>query len=316
MTSVTAVDVSVVVPTFNRAELLDHTLRSLEEQTTPPAEVIVVDDGSSDATEELLAARRVTVVHNPDGGWGPARARNAGLERVSTEYVAFVDSDDLLVPDALERLRALLEAEPLAPFAYGCALAVIRGEDGSWRHQGAIASTERELRDPLVTLFVRNRVPASGALARSASVRDIGGYDPAVEWSEDHQFFIRLAQLGPPAYLPDVVCAYRRHLGNRYDHKASVDAVAVTSLADRDERLRRHLPDRLGVMWLEAVAGAVRSGDLGHLSRSGRLLTRHVRLDRVLTGAFTHARLRRAGARLGDQIWRDRRDIRDWLARY
>src|SRR4051812_31835494 len=136
MTSVTAVDVSVVVPTFNRAELLDHTLRSLEEQTTPPAEVVVVDDGSTDATAEILAGREVTVVRNPDGGWGPARARNAGLGRVSTDYVAFVDSDDLLLPDALERLRALLESDPDAPFAYGCALAVSRAENGSWRHQG------------------------------------------------------------------------------------------------------------------------------------------------------------------------------------
>jgi len=316
MTSVTAVDVSVVVPTFNRAELLDHTLRSLEEQTTPPAEVIVVDDGSTDATEELLAARSVTVVRNPDGGWGPARARNAGLERVSTEYLAFVDSDDLLVPTALERLRALLEADPRAPFAYGCALAVIRSEDGSWRHQGVIATTERELREPLASLFVRNSVPASGALARTDRVRDIGGYDATVEWSEDHDFFLRLAQQAPPAYLPDLVCAYRRHEGNPYTHDAAVDTSAVRSLATADERLRDRLPDRLGVMWLEAVARSVRSGSIGQLCASGRLLALHRRVDRVVAAALTHAGLRRASARLGDQIWQDRRDIRDWLATY
>jgi glycosyltransferase involved in cell wall biosynthesis len=317
MTSVTAGDVSVVVPTFNRAELLDHTLTSLEQQTTPPAEIIVVDDGSTDATDELLAARQVTVVRNPSGGWGPARARNAGLARVSTDYVAFVDSDDLLTPRALERLRALLVTEPEAPFAYGCALAVVRSQDGSWRQEGIIATTQRELRDPLRSLFVRNSVPASGALARTESVRRIEGYGRDVEWSEDHDFFLRLAQQAPPAYLPDVVCAYRRHEGNRYTHvEGGLDVSALISLAENDARLRPRVPDRLGVMLLEAVAGAVRSGEVSGLTASGQLLTKHPRVDRVLIQALAHARLRRASARLGEKIWRERPDIRDWLAQY
>lgn len=317
MTSVTAGDVSVVVPTFNRAALLDQALRSLEQQTTPPGEIIVVDDGSTDATQELLAGRGVTVVRNPGGGWGPAQARNAGFARVSTEYVAFVDSDDLLPPRALERLRALLGAEPEAPFAYGCALVVLRSEDGSWRQQGVIASTQRELRHPLESLFVRNSVPASGALVRSDCVRRIGGYDPEVVWSEDHHFYVRLAQQAAPVYVPDVVCAYRRHAGNRYTPvNGGVDAAAISSLAEGDARLRHRLPDRLGVMLLEAVAGSVRSGELSELSAAGRLLTKHVRLDRVLTRALSHARLRRASARVGDEIWQDRADIREWLGRY
>ena len=317
MTSVTAGDVSVVVPTFNRADLLEQTLRTVERQTAPPAEVIVVDDGSTDATAAVLARRDVTVVRNPEGGWGPARARNAGLDRVSTEYVAFLDSDDLLLPRALDRLGALLRAAPAAPFAYGAAVAVVRDDDGSWRHQGIIAPTRRELRDPLPSLFTRNSVPASGALARTEAVRRIGGYDPGATWSEDHQFFIRLAQQAPPAYLPDIVCAYRRHEGNRYNHASGgLDASVVVSLAETDPRLRGRLPDRLGVMLLEAVAGYAREGELLRLIESARLLRKTARLDRVFARAIAHARLRRACARLGDQVWRDRPDIRDWLAQY
>jgi hypothetical protein len=170
-----------------------------------------------------------------------------------------VDSDDLLTPWALERLRYRLAASPSAPFAYGCALAVSRSADGSWSHQGVIASTRDELRDPVVSLFIRNRVPASGALVRTDAITKVGGYDPSVQWSEDHHLWLRLATVAPPAYLPEIVCAYRRHEGNRYSHtNGGVDDGAVLALAETDPRLRNHLPERIGVMLLEAVTGAPR----------------------------------------------------------
>ena len=111
--------VSVVVPTFNRARLLESTLGSLVAQDPRP-HVIVVDDGSTDATPAVLERFGVEVVANPPGGWGAGRARNAGLERVTTPLVAFVDSDDLLFPGALATLAAALAADaPSAPFASG-----------------------------------------------------------------------------------------------------------------------------------------------------------------------------------------------------
>lgn len=318
MTSVAAraADISVVIPTYNRADLLRQTLASIEEQTTPPAEIVVVDDGSTDGTRDLLASRRVTVVSNETGGWGPARARNAGLERVATEYVAFIDSDDLLFPSALGSLRAALHADPAAPFAYGCGLAVI-AIGGGWRHQGVIATTRAERRDPLVSLFVRNSVPASGVLARTDAVRRAGGYDPDVEWSEDHHLWIRLAQRAPPAYVPELICAYRRHAGNRYTPvQGSVDAEPLLALADDDPRLRDRVPDRLGVILCEMVVAALRSGRLADVALAGRMAADSGGKRRIVRRALAHARLRRASARLGDAVWRNRPDIRDWLARF
>lgn len=316
MTSVAAGDVSVVIPTYNRAGLLAQTLASLEGQTAPPAEIVVVDDGSTDSTQEMLAGRDVTVVTNPGGGWGPGKARDAGLERISTEFVTFVDSDDLLMPWALELLRATLVAEPGAPFAYGCGLAVMQVA-GEWRHQGVIATTRRERRDPLVSIFVRNSVPASGALVRSDAIRRAGGYDPAVEWSEDHHLWIRLAQHAPPAHLPQLVCAYRRHSDNRYAPiNGGVDAGPILALAEDDARLRRYVPDRVGVILCEALAHAVGSGRPAEFAAAARALLPHQRPDRVLARALSHARMRRASARLGDRVWRERPDIRDWLAQF
>ena len=229
--------VAVVIPTYNRAELLSLTLESVLAQTLPPAEVIVVDDGSTDSTAELLQELAVRVIRNPDGGWGPGRARNAALEQVSSEYVAFVDSDDLLLPDALERLRDALAAAPDAPFAFVRGLSARREPDG-WRQEGVIAPSEEEQRDLFGSLFARNCVPASGGLVRTQVARRIGGYDPRVRWAEDHHFWIRAAMLGPPVHVPEIGCVYRRHAGNRYTPMlAEEDSDVILELAAGDSRL-------------------------------------------------------------------------------
>lgn len=315
MTSAAARDVSVVIPTYNRAALLAQTLASLDCQTVTAAEIIVVDDGSTDSTQDLLAAHGVTVITNPHGGWGPGRARNFGLERVSTKFVAFVDSDDLLFPRALERLRAALLAQPEAPFAYGCGLAVMQVH-GAWHHMGVIARTRAEERDPLASIFVRNSVPASGTLANADLVRRLGGYDRAVEWSEDHHLWIRLAQQGPPAYVPDLVCAYRRHPGNRFAGvEVGGDAAAILSLANDDPRLRPYVPDRIGVLLCESLVDAVQSRRPRAFAVAVRQLLPHAtRPDRILARALSQLRIRKAGARLGDRVWEERSDIRAWLA--
>ena len=315
MTSVTAGDVSVVVPTFNRAELLLQTLASIEGQTLPAAEIIIVDDGSADATHQLLADRDVTLVTNPDGGWGPARARNAGLERVATEFVAFVDSDDLLLPHALEQLSIALKEAPSAPFAYGRALAVMR-VDGDWIHQGVIAPTVDEVHNGRASIFVRNTIPSSGVVVRTEAIRSVGGYDPTVVWSEDHHLWLRLSQWGQPAHVAEIVCAYRRHSGNRYAAATGgADADALFALAREDAALRSRVPERVGAVLCEALAEAVAERRPGGFARVFKQLLPHLsRPDRVVAGAVSHFKTRRACARLGDRVWRERPDIRDWLA--
>ena len=129
--------ISVVIPTKDRAALLAQTLRSVAEQTVRVGDVIVADYGSTDSTSELLRQAGATHVCNPAGGWGPAAARNAGLARVETEFVTFVDSDDLLLPGAIESLLLALGRRQDAPFSFGQGLAAARLADG-WAPHGSI----------------------------------------------------------------------------------------------------------------------------------------------------------------------------------
>jgi glycosyltransferase involved in cell wall biosynthesis len=110
---VTAPKVSVVVPVYNPGSDIDDCIRTLLDQSLPSDayELIFVDDGSTDATParlDALAAEHdhVRVEHISNSGW-PGRPRNVGIELARGEFVYFVDNDDWLGREALERMHAM-----------------------------------------------------------------------------------------------------------------------------------------------------------------------------------------------------------------
>ena len=309
--------VSVVVPTKDRARLLDQTLRSIAEQTAPAAEVIVADDGSTDDTADVVARHGATLVRNRQGGWGAAGARNAGLERVTTGLVAFVDSDDLLLPGALAALERALSGAPAAPFAFGQGLSAARLDDG-WTPHGLIHPDLEELSGLSAALYARNSVPSSGALARADDARAIGGFDTGLRFVEDQDFWVRLARRGEPVHVPELVCVYRIHPENRHAPTlARLDAERVTALADADPRLLAKLPERLGVELCEITIAALKARRPDVAARAGwRLLARRPRRLRIVRGFMRYFRGRRTWSDEGAELWTSRRELRDWLASY
>lgn len=101
--------VSIIIPVFNRENLIAETLISIQNQTYSNWECIVVDDGSTDETVEIVASfakidQRITVVHRPvELSKGANSCRNYGFERSSGEYVNWFDSDDVMLPDFIEK---------------------------------------------------------------------------------------------------------------------------------------------------------------------------------------------------------------------
>ena len=123
-------DISVVIPTYNRADLLGETLDAVLAQTMKPAQIIVVDDGSTDSTSYLLDryAPRVEAIRIENSG--DMVARNVGLAAATGRLVAFCDSDDVWRPEFLETAAALFEAEPELRAAYSDFLII---QDGAWQ---------------------------------------------------------------------------------------------------------------------------------------------------------------------------------------
>ena len=111
------VKVSVVVPVYNPGSNMDDLVRSVLDQSLSTAEyeVIFVDDGSTDGTGERLDSlaadhAHIHVEHIPNSGW-PGRPRNVGTDMARGEYVLYVDNDDYLAPEALERLYEKAQAD-------------------------------------------------------------------------------------------------------------------------------------------------------------------------------------------------------------
>jgi glycosyltransferase involved in cell wall biosynthesis len=110
--------ISVVIPTYNRANIVGETLEAVFTQTRPPHEMIVVDDGSTDGTPAALRAfgNRVSVIRIANSG--DMVARNVGLRAASGRLVAFCDDDDLWLPEFLETMEAQWDAEPNLSVCY------------------------------------------------------------------------------------------------------------------------------------------------------------------------------------------------------
>jgi glycosyltransferase involved in cell wall biosynthesis len=113
-----ALRVSAVVPTYNRCALVGRAVRSVLAALSPGDEAIVVDDGSTDDTEAALApfGERIRYIRQPHAGAG--RARNRGIQEAANPLVAFLDSDDEWMPDALLLARRVLEARPDVLFTF------------------------------------------------------------------------------------------------------------------------------------------------------------------------------------------------------
>ncbi len=116
--------VSVCIPTYNRKDYLKETLESAFAQTYKDYEVIVVDDGSTDGTEDMVKQLGVPVNYYWQKNSGDAAARNKLIELARGQYISFIDSDDLLLPDAIEKLGKIMQTEDEDVIAYGSYLRI------------------------------------------------------------------------------------------------------------------------------------------------------------------------------------------------
>jgi glycosyltransferase involved in cell wall biosynthesis len=224
--------VSIVVPAYNSERFLPITLDGVVAQTFAPWELIVVDDGSTDGTAAIVeryvaSDPRVRCVAKANGGVAAARNHGFELTDPTTEYVGFLDHDDVWEPDALDRLTAALEAHPTAVAAHGLARCIDEaGRDVGDGNQESFmrARTEwcdgdlRPLRPDEPTTFaalaVDNWVITPGAmLIRRSALERVGGFDPRTTPADDWDLNLRLSRLGDLVFVDHVVLSWRRFQG-------------------------------------------------------------------------------------------------------
>ncbi len=209
--------IAVVIPAHNAAPWIDATLATVAAQTHPPEAVLVVDDGSQDDTVGRLAAWQTRLpmlqVVRHATAQGPSAARNTGWRAAETEWIAFVDADDLWHPEHLAQLasamartgadvvcsrRLLFESTPDAPAPPP--FPVVPADPTITRLPSAARA-----------LFQSNLVPQSGVMVTRAALARIGGYDEGRRLNEDYDVWCRLAAFARFAVVEATTLAYRLH---------------------------------------------------------------------------------------------------------
>lgn len=225
--------VSVVIPTYGHAHLVEETLASVFAQTYDDFEVVVVNDGSPDDTAErlrpLVERGRIRYVEQANAGQGPAR--NRGLAEARGKYVAFLDDDDLWPADKLTWQVACLGANPEAVMVYGHHAKL--SPDGRLEVDDPIP--DRPSGDVRSDFRLRNWLLSPGqTLMRTADVRAIGGFDEGIWGSDDWDLYVRLSGRGPFLFLPRIALHYRVHDANASRH-------AVRHARNHLKVVRRHI---------------------------------------------------------------------------
>lgn len=197
-----------MIPTKDRFDLLAVTVGAALAQRDVDVRILVVEDGGTDGSARRLrgADPRVEAVRH-ESPRGVSAARNTGLARVRTPWVAFLDDDDLWGPDKLARQLAALAADRTRRWA--CSTAATFYSDGSI----ADIQLPPARSDVSVDLLRGNVIPGggSGVLADAALVRQVGGFDPDLSNLADWDCWLRLAQVSPVATVDAADVGYRRH---------------------------------------------------------------------------------------------------------
>lgn len=202
--------VSVIIPAYNSARFLADAVRSVFAQTYSVRECIVVDDGSTDNTKEvlekLLALYPLLKAARQANG-GPSSARNLGMRLCSGDVVSFLDADDVLLPDKIERQVRFLEDHPHVGMVYGDYLVV---KDDLQPLAFFRAAMPRRMH-PLDALAYRNWFNPLVTLIRRSVLEQVGDFDESLAAAEDWDYWIRCAKLVPMAHLGGAVALYRQH---------------------------------------------------------------------------------------------------------
>jgi glycosyltransferase involved in cell wall biosynthesis len=202
--------VSIIIPNYNCARFLEQTLQSVLSQTGPELEVIVVDGASTDGSVDIIrrhASRLAYWVSEKDRG--QTDAINKGLLRSTGDIVNWINSDDLLVPGALERICRGFAERPEADFVYGD-LQIIN-------EAGELLQTRPEISfSGFVQRYGGNVCAQPSTFFKRGSAERLGWLNPALHWSMDYEFYLRaLNQQMVFHAVPEVVGQFRLHGGSK-----------------------------------------------------------------------------------------------------
>lgn len=195
--------ISVIIPTYNRCEKLKMAMESVLTQTYENIELLVIDDGSTDNTHEMIegiADERVKYIRLPHN-MGAAAARNEGVRLAQGEFVAFHDSDDLWLPEKLEKQMNYWNNHPECSMIYCAYLFYV--DNNEYRTPDMDRGNLEG--DILRYLLLRNSIGTPTMLMRKHCFEEVGGFNTSLHCLEDWEFAIRFAESFYIGYVDEVL---------------------------------------------------------------------------------------------------------------
>lgn len=202
--------ISIVIPVYNRENYISDCLQSVFDQTFYDWDIWVVDDGSTDRTLEVVHSFDCGKLHlmEVEHG-GQARARNKAIAQIESEFVAFLDSDDLWLPKKLEKQLLLFEERT--------EIGLICSDNYRFDSNGSHKLTTFQFKPPCRGNVFKelclgpNFIVTSTVITRRECFDKVGMFDPLLITSEDYHMWLRIAAQYEIDYLSDVLVGYRFH---------------------------------------------------------------------------------------------------------
>jgi glycosyltransferase involved in cell wall biosynthesis len=211
--------VSIVMPTYNRADVIGETIKSILAQHLRNFELVVISDGSTDNTEAVVESyrdSRIKLVKQTNSG-GPARPRNTGVEYAKGKYIAFCDDDDLWMPEKLQRQVEVMEQQSDAALCF----------------TGGVTFGDRDLlskravkkgvdRDHFQALLYGNFIANSSVLVRKSVLEEVGPFniEKFLHGAEDYEMWLRIAHRYRLVRIDEPLIRYRVHRNNLARNRA------------------------------------------------------------------------------------------------
>lgn len=232
--------VSIITPSFNQAQFIEETIRSVLAQDYPYIEFIIVDGGSTDGSVAIIqkyAGQLAWWVSEKDKG--QTDALNKGFAHASGEVLAWLNSDDTYYPGAVSEAVAYLHAHPEVGMVYGDA--DLTDEEG--KIIGKFASRQTDYKRLLRGSV---HIPQATTFFRADLFHQIGPLDINMFFAFDYNFWVQLAKVSRLQYLPRLWATFRLHVEGksvRFDDRCYPEMLQV---------YRREKGHRLSLLWLRA----------------------------------------------------------------
>ncbi len=235
--------VTVIVPCYNRETTIKEAMESVLSQDYAPLDLIAVDDSSTDGTVAVLQTiddPRLRILHN-DGDRGPSQARNCGIRAATAPWIAFQDSDDVWLPGKLRRqMEALNDSNYVAAY---CGMLIKADPHPDTPVQGRIPPPDISPLegDILPSLSRGSYISTQMLVVRRDILEQIGGFDEALPALVDWELMLRVASLGPVAFIDDDLVVQRMS-DNSVTHSSKKRLLAQEYILEKHKDLLARYP--------------------------------------------------------------------------